>query len=596
MSKKASVKRLAHLVILSEFTLPTLFILLAQRKDVYIVATAPQFRLFKALFQYLTGLLVRCRLVGDRNDIVSNMPWIEGLPGWGAFNDGVDVIEAKLYAATLPVIETSVRLQAYAYAMRKVACMTAHELASDVMALTRWLDANSHRDWMLYGATPLLDLIHKLYFNRPSGFRSPVPGWVQRPLNLLNATVSLVSSAAWLAQHMHRHVVQRDYHLGLNTNSDVEIKVLDRVMDDPSRALVVYPSPAYQAYYGHLYDAYPQCYLDDCTVTPTTVLRLIRRAAADLVSLWHHHGGSDCGLFTRYCGLVGSRVHYAAFFAQNRFAFFWCRDDYAADHIIRSQEIRAIGGKTMGINHGLPPNVIAAEWRQIDFDIYYTFGRHLHEKYYRDCWPAHMRIVPVGNIHMTPEYRCRLEAARPPDIAYFVTAHVRLDKILNEVFAIARHFPERKVYLKMKPRRAVITMDLYEQMLAQAPPNIVRVSELESPYELMFKIRYALTSGSTLGAEALQFKVVSFIFHLQPELRFLYLDFPKLIARSGADVISRIENIEAGREIYRFEDFEPLIAMSGPCIYDLIRSDLGLPGPVAAKVPRPEPVDAEPGE
>ena len=70
------------------------------------------------------------------------------------------------------------------------------------------------------------------------------------------------------------------------------------------------------------------------------------------------------------------RIILRGFFNKFRPAYFWGRDDYNVEHIIRRQEMHRYGGISLGINHGFPSYAnLFPQWRYISFDRYYTFGR-----------------------------------------------------------------------------------------------------------------------------------------------------------------------------------------------------------------------------
>jgi len=86
-----------------------------------------------------------------------------------------------------------------------------------------------------------------------------------------------------------------------------------------------------------------------------------------------------------------------------------------------------------------------------------------------------------------------------------------------------------------------------------------------------------VTCGSTVGAEALQFEVASFVIDLDPEEpHFLYRDFPEMLVAGASDIVRRIRAIEDGTAPYRFEKMKDLIELPPKNVYDVIRSTMGL--------------------
>jgi len=148
---------------------------------------------------------------------------------------------------------------------------------------------------------------------------------------------------------------------------------------------------------------------------------------------------------------------------------------------------------------------------------------------------------------------------------------------MNEVFKIAQHFPDRKILIKIKPglvRDRLCRREL--EMLSYAPPNVEET--FTNSYELMDKASYAVSTGSTIVAEALQGRMTTFVLDGQMNGEYFYFrDFPGLCVQGGEDIIRRIEDIESGRETYDAETYSELIEMSGANIVNIIRKDMGLP-------------------
>ena len=107
---------------------------------------------------------------------------------------------------------------------------------------------------------------------------------------------------------------------------------------------------------------------------------------------------------------VFKRVVFEARFRQLKLRAFLSQDDYNTDHVVRSQVLRALGVRSLGVCHGIPTfPVEAPTWRYYDYDDYYMITAYPYEKYFRKTWPKSMRVHAIGPVGVT---QAQLRAAR----------------------------------------------------------------------------------------------------------------------------------------------------------------------------------------
>lgn len=275
--------------------------------------------------------------------------------------------------------------------------------------------------------------------------------------------------------------------------------------------------------------------------------------------------------------LTHKRVVYRALFNKYKFRYFWCRDDYNSEHIIRSQELRRDNSVSMGVNHGYPIlAIIVPHYRYIDYDIYFTFGPHLHERYYRDTWPAQMKVRCAGSLGMTTAHQERSKAARPNNILIFLKIGYWLEE-QNEmlealVTQVAQAFRDRKIFVKFKStRRSPQAIADMVDRWQTANDNIVVPDADEDSYELLYSGSYVITDPSSIVAEAIHFGLTSFVIDFDNWESLLFRDFPALCVSGAEEAIDRIRKVESGEWIYPRESFEPLIALSSKPLADQVR-------------------------
>ena len=468
----------------------------------------------------------------------------------------------------------------YGYAVRK-AVSDYVETVKDVSLLTEWMTKNmdGYR-WRLNGAPKLFEILWRCREGTAPKFPMRRCAYPRMFVNAINALIFLCGGMLWLAfRTRFRTAAPEEILLAAERTDFNDIHMFEEVLDDPRDLLIVDRSPFMAQKFKDYDGRWRTCFVDDARIDLASFIPIVRDSIREMAWMWRTMGTCDASLFCRFASLIAKRVRFRAFFRRYKPRFFWGRDDYSLDHIIRNQELRKHGGTSLGTNHGMPISPHVGMWREVDFDIYYTYGSHLYDTAFKQTWHPNVKIKPVGTLNLTQARREKLKMPRPRDIAFLPVQLQPFDEIFHEVFKVARHFPDRLVFVRMKPAREPHYMERYKVLMADAPSNIVAHIERD-PYDLLTTVSYAV-AFTTLVAEALQFGVRVFTLDMSPELKNLYYRaFPKLIVPDGETIIRRIENIEAGRETYDFDSFKDLIALDVTDPFEVIRRDLGVAGEV----------------
>jgi hypothetical protein len=566
------------LLVLNETTLPRALWRGLRGRPMHAVA-------IHALVRPLAGPLARIEvwarargLLGSAFEAPVAIPVHDGYPGDAIYRPYDPATEGGVRFLSAP-FENHPTLGEYAYAFRK-AVSEYSQVMLNLTGVASWAETHLPAGgWTLSGAPPHFSRMFALSTGRDPGPWLGAGAKGGRAANALGALLVFAGMTVWLLARTRLAVAPERFRLAVDRVSPIDLEVA-KAASDPAEVLMVERNAILAAQTSPELAHYRRMTRNDARVTLGVALRLIARMARELWALWRDFGDLEAPLFGRFTSLIGKRALFAAFFRRFRPAFFWGRDDYTTDHVVRNQELRKIGAITLGVNHGLPINTYISQWREIDFDVYYAYGRHLYDSFYRDSWPGHMNVKSVGNIQLTPERRARLKGERTKDIAIYAIVTLRFEALLDTAKTIAERFTDRRVHVRMKGRRGSYYMDRYARWLTEeAPANVVNNVDAD-PYDLMLRTSYAVTPGSTAGAEALQFGAAAFYLDLDPELRFFYYrNFPDLIVRSAEDIIRRIENIETGAESYNPAAHRDLIAVSAPDFYATFRRDIGLQSP-----------------
>ncbi|NQU57992.1 MAG: hypothetical protein HQ513_12220 [Rhodospirillales bacterium] len=567
-----------HLFVLTERTLPR-FVLLS------LLGRRPVFLFANSLFYFSGGLLERFGhwmskrgYAASLSALSDDLPWVPSFP-----------LEKNLTSDMYPIIAEKAhkffefsdsRLDEYAYPFRKAVTDYTVKIG-DLTLLLEWIEKHiPNGAWKLYGAPPLNDVIYQAYLGKDIAEIGRSKLLAPRIFNLLNILGTALAGLIWLAGKVRLgDVPVKAYRLAADRISGDDVNNFRQIIDDPAELLIVDRNTAFAKILTPSNGPYESCLKEDTRIPLLVFFRLSKELFLDLGKVWRVLGKQDPSLFGNLSVLCAKRAVYGAFFHNFRVQYFFGRDDYSKDHIIRNQELRKIGGTSLGINHGLPINTIAPAWQEVDFDIYYAFGSFLYNRFLHKTWPPACTVKPVGSKNMRPEFRARIGNPRPRDIAFFPVVHGAFEENMRDVFAVARHFGDRRVFIKMKANRRSEHMKTYQRLMDEAPCNVVAYID-PNPYELLLSVSYSI-AFTTLVAESLQFGAMTFTLDTDPTIKQLYYrNFPNLLVSGKDDIIARISAIETGQESYDFSQYNELIKMDGPDIFQVIRNDIGLPATI----------------
>ncbi len=566
-----------QIFILNECTfIPVILrVLSGQRPTVLFVDARVRFLTspLNRLFNFLTK---RQKILG-LEIFGASLPWPPRFPLEKNLTHGaIADVEEAVQESVLQGI-SGCRTDFYLYPMKK-AVTEYSEKIKDLFLVFNWLEEFQGVEGLhLYGAPRHFDTIYRQKKGR-------LPGVVQHRrlffdvfFNVFNLMSLSLAGLGWLAVRVRLWPgPARTVRLAADRVSAMDSYIFATVIDDPADLVIVDRNKKMAHAFAADNKGHETRLVSDTRISFFDFFRIGASLLGDVAWIWKSARRFDPALFGRIVTIAAKRAMYKAFFMRFRPRFYWGRDDYSVEHLVRNRELRAIGGISMGANHGLPLNTFAAAWREVDFDIYYTYGTHLHDAYFHKTWAPDVTIKPVGTLQMKREHRARLDAPRPRDVAFFPVVVGPFEQIFHEAFKVARHFPDRRMIVKMKPGRHDHYQKTYAALMAEAPDNVEMYSDTD-PYELLLSVSYGICF-TTLVAEALQFRVKTFNLDMDPRLdRQYYRHFPRLTVANGDEIISRIEAIESGEEAYEFSQYGSLIRIDGPDPFDVIRGDIGLP-------------------
>jgi hypothetical protein len=371
-----------------------------------------------------------------------------------------------------------------------------------------------------------------------------------------------------------------DVFLGSEYLSTHDPLLWDEVVGEPNQLVVV---PRNRAQYAEIRNALAGkrrvCRHDEGVFDLAEGLSAIVEAVRDALLLFRRGSFLPSDFYRALIVLPYRRLQFRALFNRYRFRHFWCRDEYNAEHIMRTQELRRIGGVSMAVMHGIPSICkVAHQLRYIDYDVYYLFGSDQYDLYYRETWPAHMRVRANGSHGASRSLLRQLQQSCGKNIACFLGPSFHENKIVDAVAEIARQMSDRIVFVNVKKPSYMRGSfgQAIDRLIALGLPNVRRHDG--NSYELLLDCRYIINESSTLTAEAVQFGRVGLVLDLDTRFKALYYRrFPGICVNSASEAVRRIRDIEAGSWRQPVHLYKGLIEMSDRNVWDVLQEDFGLP-------------------
>lgn len=462
-----------------------------------------------------------------------------------------------------------------ALAYRHVLCMDA---------FSRYWRGAAVRTALIEGKVAGLDGVDADLARRQGGDGAKIIDTCRLAERLLGGVIFLLACLrcwAWIVAHIRLSVPSpRPFFLASDyLGGDRDLLLWRELCDDTSQTLVVFREKATIGDYGGMVTGWPQAMPTDGVFSLKDGLRILAEAARDYWRLYRGACALPPDMVRSLMTIPWKRAVYRAFFNRYRPRFYWGRDDYNVDHILRSQELRAVGGVSIGIMHGLPNIVtVSHQIRYVDFDVYYTHGTALYQERYKSRWPHGMTVRPVGSVGLSRDELAALAQPVPLDVAFILGPSFHQDQVIQAVGDLARAFPDRTIWINTKTsyRSRGSFGQAFQSILDLNLPNI---REFQGrTYDLFYRTTYWISESSTLVAEAVQFGRVGLC--IDPDARFKYLfyrRYPWLMVRDGADLVQRIHDLESGQAVYPRAQAHDMIRMDGLDCWDIIRADLGLP-------------------
>lgn len=256
--------------------------------------------------------------------------------------------------------------------------------------------------------------------------------------------------------------------------------------------------------------------------------------------------------------------------------FYWGRDDYNVEHILRRGELHRVGGKSLGISHAVITNFCSLfpQWRYISFDTYFTFGVPLCRPYF-SVWPQDMKLRSAGMFRLS---RQQIRAQWPKGEAILIAIRVawyepEMKKIVR---AVARAFPERRVLLQIKA--GTLDKDTAKSMNEEWRWGLSNIHHVTSNiYQLLEQAQYLISDVSSLITEAIQLGIPTLFADVIEMEYSIFRVFPGLGMKNADEAVSALKSLDSGETPYPYEEYMKIMGLDhGLTVYDLLREEVGL--------------------
>ena len=578
---------MTYIVNLNEFSLVRFLILIMLRREVYVLWTETIFPQLKRLVHAIAEWSVRKGYAKWAVDLCPEL-----VPEWDypprslihnifADTEGWQNTYYEFAKAERSIPE-------YAYAYKQVTCCHTWQKHVPVLILRSILENSTVGNVKVVGlSTEDVGIVEALC--RDSLVTRVKPAWI--PKRLLNFAILLLNFTYGFGFVVARlkpfGVKPRSFFLAADYMYDPRDVRLYQELEEGGPILLVYRiAPPDTEEFPELAN-YEYCKPTDGAFSLIDAVSTLAMVVVDSLRTFVHYGHLDSAHFYKVAALPNRRAILRGLFNKYRPRYFWGRDPYNVDHVLRRQELNRIGGRSHGLWDGVPAyTIVFPHLRYVSFDRYYVYGHGVYERHYADTWPQDMALVPMASYSFTREQLESRFATRPPDIAVFTSIFVDDQGMIDFVRGLAEAFSDRKILLEVKWN--FVDKENGKRYIAactEGLPNVIPVRE--SVYDLFFKARYAFSDPSSVVYEGMQLGVFSFAVDVVEEQKVSnFREFPGLTVSSSEDAIERIRSIEMGEWEYPIAACKDLVDMSGILYLDAVRAGVGLPENEAASQTR----------
>jgi hypothetical protein len=467
------------------------------------------------------------------------------------------------------------RLGADGYPFKKVCNAFCHRRYGSLYALKYHRDALP--DAAFHGIDADLATAFQALFGQPlPDHQRTRPSLARYLANALIALLMALAGLALILARTRRSLTPQPFFLGVDWMADYRDEQLFAAIQQAGHSVLYVPRKNgilkdFRTLIGSRVWAMPSA----GRFTWQSARSALAEAASALGTLFMVCGRLHPRLFYDLAALPIKRMLIRGFLQRYPCQVFWGRDEYNVEHILRTQEMERMGGRSVGVFHGIPINSDPLPWlRFISLHSVYAFGNFI-SGIYPDSWAKGTRLVPIGGFGFSrAQYpRARKESK---DIVAFVNPTVptsvweRMFELLDTMST------DRRIIYHLKPSmRGRDDMVALHAWLRQRYPHFVE--NRLGPYDVMAEVGFAISDPSTIVAECVQFCVPTMVLDNPSQWRTLiYRQFPDLCFDSPEGVLQRLRVLDKDPAAFRRDLYASLVSLSLENWMDIVMADMGL--------------------
>jgi len=464
--------------------------------------------------------------------------------------------------------------QIYGMAYRQLVSTYCANRFASLFALREFTHAEAGHEMRLIGfSADTIDLLHALESVDSAPSSSERVGSV---LNILLYVLITLYGVAWVIGHLRALVRSHSVFFMADYVWCGNYMELIRAIQQRGKEVILVPPRVLATECRSQTDGCQIVGNEDGRFGILSGLIAIAEIVRDSFNLVINHWSLDPQIFRQLVSCPVRRIRYRALLNKFNCEYFYSRDIYNTDHMMRSYELRRVGATSLGAMQNIPSWTIHQfSCRYLDYDILYLIGKGLH-RHYKDTWQPKMELRPGFTLRITRELFQKSKQPRSKvDIAIFIVAAPDWPFMLEFVKSVAARFDDRTIYVKVKEGYRDLESDKSVREVLSEVGNIV-ISD-ENSYSLVTKVAFAFSNPSTIIPESIQLGAKTFAIDAPDLLKSYYFrNFPDLCISSAQQAIDRIEMIENGSWSYPRDSYDGVVPYPDRHYLDIILEDIGL--------------------
>ena len=450
--------------------------------------------------------------------------------------------------------ETAMRDERYGFAVKLLATMFTFRRYMAAFLLNKHVARTGAR---VAGLSPEILGLARAWFGEGALPGVEAMRLPNRLLNLLAALIGLLAALAWVGVKLRLVAPRRPVFVMADQNNDWRDLALYRAFERGGELLVVMRNAEMAAKAAETFKAWPQCLPGDGVFDLKGAAAAVGLAIRDSVAVWARWGGLAPGLFYEMALLPWRRLKLRALFNRFRPKYFWARDDYNVEHVLRRQELHRISAQQWGLNHAVQGiTILMPQLRWVSMDRYFTIGSAFH-RHFKDSWEVE-HLHAIGSFAFTRAFLDQPHRTSR-DILFMARFAIGNPEFVRAVRLAAESFPDRTILLQVKSGYPHDT--LIPAFIEDCRRGLANVVHATGPvYDLVSRADYVVSDPSTIIAEAIQLGTPTLMIDvIAGQKTSIFREFPGLCATSAEAVVAQLRRWSDGVETFEPERFAGLV-------------------------------------